>query len=190
MDWQLQLISLYLEVCKYWQEEGWVQAQRFAPFADLSFTDEEVATIYLFADVAKRIKTDKAHTQSFVKYHAITGSQVFAGSIRNRRASPSSASGESLSFDGIGGTPKVNTAHLVMPDLQAPNGVVHIIDAALVPPSFTEPPAAKEPVAASPTAAGMEKDFTQENAAAPSAPAGAPQAEKSPSTGWKKIFGW
>ena len=49
MDWQLQLITLYLAVCKYWQEEGWTQTQRFAPYADLSFTDEEIVTIYLFA---------------------------------------------------------------------------------------------------------------------------------------------
>jgi len=38
MDWQLQLITLYLEVCKHWQEGGWVQAQRYAPYADLTET--------------------------------------------------------------------------------------------------------------------------------------------------------
>ena len=49
MNWQLQLITLYLAVCKHWQEVGWAQAHRHAPFADLSFTDEEVVTLYLFA---------------------------------------------------------------------------------------------------------------------------------------------
>lgn len=47
-DWQLQLIMLYLAVCKHWQEGGWAQVQRYAPFADLSFTDEEVVTISPF----------------------------------------------------------------------------------------------------------------------------------------------
>ena len=30
-DWQLQLIMLYLAVCKHWQEGGWAQVQRYAP---------------------------------------------------------------------------------------------------------------------------------------------------------------
>ena len=46
MDWHAQLITLYLEVCSHWQEVGWVQAQRHAPYANLDFTDEEVVTIY------------------------------------------------------------------------------------------------------------------------------------------------
>jgi len=49
MDWHTQLIMLYLAVCNHWQEVGWVQAQRHAPYANLDFTDEEVVTIYLFA---------------------------------------------------------------------------------------------------------------------------------------------
>ena len=39
MDWQTQLIELYLAVCKYWQEMGQTLTQRDAPHADLSFTD-------------------------------------------------------------------------------------------------------------------------------------------------------
>ena len=46
MDWHAQLITLYLAVCSHWQEVGWAQAQRHAPYADLDFTDEEVVTIY------------------------------------------------------------------------------------------------------------------------------------------------
>lgn len=49
MDWHAPLITLYLAVCHHWQEGGWAQAQRHAPYADLDFTDEEVVTIYLFA---------------------------------------------------------------------------------------------------------------------------------------------
>jgi len=54
MDWQAQLITLYLAVCTHWQEVGWVQAQRHAPYADLDFTDEEVVTIYLCAVVLEQ----------------------------------------------------------------------------------------------------------------------------------------
>lgn len=61
MDWQAQLITLYLEVCKFWQEGGWAQVQRFAPYADLSFTDEEVITIYLFGIMDKRRQIKDIH---------------------------------------------------------------------------------------------------------------------------------
>ncbi|MDD5035097.1 MAG: hypothetical protein PHE55_10090 [Methylococcaceae bacterium] len=44
MDWHAQLITLYLAVCKHWQEVDWAQAQRHAPYADLGFSDEEVIT--------------------------------------------------------------------------------------------------------------------------------------------------
>jgi hypothetical protein len=49
MDWHAQLITLYLAVGQHWQAVGWVQAQRYAPYADLRFTDEAVVTIYLLA---------------------------------------------------------------------------------------------------------------------------------------------
>lgn len=68
MNWQLQLITLYLAVCKHWQEVGWAQAQRHAPFADLSFTDEEVVTLYLFAVVMenkRQIKDIHTHARRY-----------------------------------------------------------------------------------------------------------------------------
>ncbi len=43
MDWHTQLITLYLEVCKHWQEVGWTQAQRHAPFAEKEYTEVEGA---------------------------------------------------------------------------------------------------------------------------------------------------
>lgn len=66
--WQLQLITLYLAVCKHWQEGGWAQVQRYAPFADLSFTDEEVVTIYLFGvamEKKRQIKDIHEHAKRY-----------------------------------------------------------------------------------------------------------------------------
>jgi hypothetical protein len=68
MDWQTQLITLYLAVCKHWREAGWVQAQRFAPYADLRFSDEEVVTIYLFAvamEAKRQVKDIHQHAQRY-----------------------------------------------------------------------------------------------------------------------------
>lgn len=49
MSYPVHLRGAVLAVCTHWQEVGWVQAQRHAPYADLDFADEEVVTIYLFA---------------------------------------------------------------------------------------------------------------------------------------------
>lgn len=48
MDWQEQLIALYLFVCKHYQGDLSPYCQRFATFADLRFSDEEVITLYLY----------------------------------------------------------------------------------------------------------------------------------------------
>jgi len=65
MDWQIQLITLYEMVCKHYQEGLWIHCQRFSPYCDLSFTDEEVITLFLFGIMSKhsQIKTiyDEAH---------------------------------------------------------------------------------------------------------------------------------
>jgi hypothetical protein len=48
MDWQEELISLYLIICKYYEEKLWVYCQRMSSYSNLSFKDEEVIVIYLF----------------------------------------------------------------------------------------------------------------------------------------------
>ncbi len=96
------------------------------------------------SEVSKKIKSDKAALQTFVKYHAISGSVVYFTNIKGRRAGPAAMSGETLGFEGTGEKVKVNTAGFTVPDLPAPNGVVHVMDAVLTPPSFT-PEANKRP---------------------------------------------
>jgi hypothetical protein len=59
MNWQEQLITIYLYVCKHYQTSLWTCCQRFTNHADLSFSDEEVITLYLFGVIDKKreIKT-------------------------------------------------------------------------------------------------------------------------------------
>jgi hypothetical protein len=59
MNWQDQLITIYLYICKHYQETLWVYSQRMSNYADLSFSDEEVIAIYLFGvmDKHKEIKS-------------------------------------------------------------------------------------------------------------------------------------
>jgi hypothetical protein len=53
MNWQTRLITIYLYVCKHYQEKLWVYSERHSPYANLSFSDEEVITLYLFGVMDK-----------------------------------------------------------------------------------------------------------------------------------------
>lgn len=46
MDWQEQLISLYLFTCKHYQQSLQYYCERMTNFADLSFSDEEVISLF------------------------------------------------------------------------------------------------------------------------------------------------
>ena len=65
MDWQEQLITIYLYVCQHYREERWVYCQRISNYADLSFTDEEVITIYLFEIIDGPTKNGKIYQYTY-----------------------------------------------------------------------------------------------------------------------------
>ena len=54
MNWQDHLITIYLYVCKHYQNGLWAYSQRMTNYADLSFSDEEVITLYLFGIIDKK----------------------------------------------------------------------------------------------------------------------------------------
>lgn len=54
MDWQGKLISLYLFICNEYKKHLWAYCERMTNHADLSFSDEEVITIFLYGVTNKR----------------------------------------------------------------------------------------------------------------------------------------
>lgn len=48
MDWQDQLITIYLYICKEYEADLWVCVQRFSSHVNCQISDEEVITLYLF----------------------------------------------------------------------------------------------------------------------------------------------
>lgn len=62
MNWQDQLITIYLFVCKHFQSELWAYSQRMTNYADLRFTDEEVITLFLFGTIDKRWELKQIYT--------------------------------------------------------------------------------------------------------------------------------
>lgn len=56
MDWQSQLITIYLYVCQHYREGLKAYCQRLSNYADFSFINEEVITVYLFRIINERTK--------------------------------------------------------------------------------------------------------------------------------------
>jgi hypothetical protein len=48
LDWQLQLVTVYLTVCEAWQRGVGAAVQRFSPNRAPVLTDQEAVTLYLF----------------------------------------------------------------------------------------------------------------------------------------------
>lgn len=103
------------------------------------FAPNNAAMEKLPDDVLVRAKESKDGLKHLVHSHMINGSVVFSTNIKGRRASPSSASGEMIGFDGTGKTLKVGEATIVAEDQGSMNGVVQVINAVLIPESLKDP---------------------------------------------------
>ena len=65
MDWQEQLISLYLFVCNEYDLGLHVYCERFTNHADLSFSDAEVITLYLFGVIQRHKQVKEIYRYTF-----------------------------------------------------------------------------------------------------------------------------
>lgn len=76
---------------------------------------------------------DKAKLAAILKYHVIPG-RVKAADVVGKSLKVATVEGQRLSIDGTAGV-KVNDATVVQPDIEASNGVIHVIDTVLLPPA-------------------------------------------------------
>ncbi|MEO1484091.1 MAG: fasciclin domain-containing protein, partial [Myxococcota bacterium] len=64
-------------------------------------------------------------------YHVLPG-KVMSGDIAGQTLSPATVQGSTLAIDATDGV-KVNNATVVAADIEASNGVIHVIDTVLLP---------------------------------------------------------
>jgi uncharacterized surface protein with fasciclin (FAS1) repeats len=76
---------------------------------------------------------NKARLTAVLTYHVLPG-KVIAADVTGAQVSPASVQGATLAVDGRAGV-SVNGANVVTPDIQASNGVIHVIDKVLMPPA-------------------------------------------------------
>ena len=91
-----------------------------------------------FAKVPKAtldaLLADRAALQSVLTFHVVPGRVVAADIVRSNGAKPITVNGKPLAIEVRDGKVYVNGAQVVTADIPASNGVIHVIDAVLLPP--------------------------------------------------------
>jgi uncharacterized surface protein with fasciclin (FAS1) repeats len=102
------------------------------PFTVFAPTDEAFAA--LPEGVLDGLLADPAALADILKYHVVSG-EVLAADVVGL-ASATTVQGEDIAIAVVDGTVVLNgTANVVITDVMASNGVIHVIDAVILPPS-------------------------------------------------------
>jgi len=112
---------------------GLVDALSTSTITLLAPTDAAFAK--LPAGTVEALLEDPETLAEILTYHVIAG-EVPAADVVNLTTA-SSLQGESISISAVGGTVKLNnSATVVQTDIMASNGIIHVIDTVIMPPSM------------------------------------------------------
>jgi uncharacterized surface protein with fasciclin (FAS1) repeats len=100
------------------------------PYTVFAPTDEAFAKVP--KDVLDGLAKDKAKLQEVLKYHVLT-SKWTTDDIKLVKQT-GTAQGKSVTFGSAAGALTVNGAKVVKPNVDCTNGMIHVIDAVLLPP--------------------------------------------------------
>jgi uncharacterized surface protein with fasciclin (FAS1) repeats len=98
------------------------------PFTVFAPTDEAFAK--LPAGTVEALLKDKEKLTAILTYHVVSG-KLMASDVVSK-SSLKTVQGQSLKVSTSGG-PKVNNANIVKTDIEASNGVIHVIDTVVLP---------------------------------------------------------
>lgn len=79
-------------------------------------------------------ESNKAVLRDLLAFHVLS-SKVPSYDIEGKSFTATAVNGDPLDIDGTGPVISVSGAAVVMPDLEAENGVIHVIDTVLLPPA-------------------------------------------------------
>lgn len=98
------------------------------PFTVFAPTDEAFSK--LPSGTVESLLEDILQLRKVLEYHVVSGKVMAADVVKLDSAT--TASGSTVKIDASNGV-KVNDATVVTPDVEADNGVIHIIDTVLIP---------------------------------------------------------
>jgi uncharacterized surface protein with fasciclin (FAS1) repeats len=114
---------------------------------------------------------NKQQLVDILTYHVLSG-KILSKSLSGKTGTPATVQGSTLAIDGTNGGVKADNANVIGADVMAKNGVIHVVDAVLIPSSVAAALNAPAPAAGGPA--------TPATGSAPTAPPTAPADEKPP----------
>lgn len=99
------------------------------PFTVFAPTDEAFAK--LPAGTLEGLLADNAQLTKVLTYHVVSG-KVMAADVQSLTSAPT-VEGSALAINASGDTVRVDNALVTQADIEADNGVIHVIDTVLVP---------------------------------------------------------
>ncbi|BDP40723.1 hypothetical protein DAETH_06920 [Deinococcus aetherius] len=138
------------------------------------FAPTNAAFAKLPSDTLAAVLNDPEQLRAVLLYHVVPG-KVTSQQVRSLR-SVKTAQGGNLTVSVSGNTVRINNANVIRADLSACNGVVHVIDAVLVPPAAAAPAAATPAPAPAPAPAAEAPAPAATTPAAPAPAATTPAA--------------
>ena len=97
------------------------------------FAPNDAAFAKLPPGTVESLLKNKAKLATILKYHVIPG-RVKAADVAGKTLQVKTAAGLPVNVNGTFGV-RVNDAHVIQPDIEASNGVIHVIDTVLLPPA-------------------------------------------------------
>jgi len=97
------------------------------------FAPNDAAFAKLPPGTVESFLKNKAKLATILKYHVVPG-RVKAADVAGKSLQVKTAAGLPVNVDGTFGV-RVNDAHVIQPDIEASNGVIHVIDTVLLPPA-------------------------------------------------------
>ena len=107
--------------------------QGSGPFTVFAPTDEAFAAVP--KETLDALLKDKKRLAGVLTYHVVPGKVMAADVVKLQSAK--TVQGEQVMVKVSSGTVKVNNANVVKTDIVCSNGVIHVIDAVLLPPKMS-----------------------------------------------------
>jgi uncharacterized surface protein with fasciclin (FAS1) repeats len=104
------------------------------PFTVFAPTDEAFAKLPAGTVESLLKPENKAKLVTLLTYHIVPG-KVMSADIAGKKMDVASSEGETIKIDATSGV-MVNQASVVKADVEASNGVIHVIDQVIMPPSM------------------------------------------------------
>ncbi|MBY0490109.1 MAG: fasciclin domain-containing protein [Gemmatimonadaceae bacterium] len=103
------------------------------PFTVFAPTDEAFAKVP--AATLEALGKDKAKLKNVLLYHVVAGKVPAAEALKLAGKGAKTVEGQEAKISVMDGKPMINNAHIIKTDIMAKNGIIHVIDAVILPPA-------------------------------------------------------